>query len=138
MLSALKVVAAALPAVAAILGLVNSSGRMRKQIRDDIELLDKLPADSEAHERLLSHIAGQVETLISWRETSKRDWSGLSVGVVITGLFGVGAWWLFGHGRFWTSVLGALSLVVAALGLFGISESIARVPRDDKGRRLTE
>lgn len=128
--SILKGAVAVLPTLATLAGLLAGSGRMRNQLKADVDMLQQLPDESEAHRLLLGHVERQLTTLIEWRTNATRDWSGIAAGGVIFAAFGAVTWWLFILNHWWTFVLGAVGAVFAVAGLVALGQgSCSRASR---------
>lgn len=104
----------------------------RSRIRDDIEILDKLPAESPAADALRAHIERAILRLVESDQTHRRDPSGL----ILTAFFVAATAWTVraaATGSDWWF------LAVFGLGLFaiaGFATSFPKVPRDESGREI--
>jgi hypothetical protein len=133
------VTVAAITAFGTLVGAVATLGRdrgdrrgLRARIRADIELAAALPPESTMRDALLQYIDRRLDRLITSEAELRRDWSGaglaavIAVGAVISIVFAINttAW-------FWL-----LAVPAGLLAAVGLSESLPRARRDDRGRRI--
>lgn len=108
--------------------------RRRSRIRDDIEILDRLPAESPAADPLRAHIERSVLRLVESERTHRRD----SGGLILTAFFAAATAWAVR-----AAVTGSdwWFIAVVGLGLFtiaGFATSFPKVPRDERGREIKQ
>jgi hypothetical protein len=134
-----EIAVAALATLAAGLRLMDSRqamSRRRSQLVNDLDLLDRLPPGSEAHERLERFVHESVVDLVVRETEERRD----PVGVVLAGAFLVGAvwagyqYWVHEGSRWWV----VLAAVLALFGLVGMSQDAVPRRRDARGRPIRE
>jgi hypothetical protein len=78
-------------------------GRLRRNIRHDVEMAEKLQGDSDAKSILMDHIRWEVQELANIEREGSRDTDmalGAAVVSLITGyisvaLFYLGSWWIW-------------------------------------------
>ena len=109
----------------------SARGGETARIKQRIELLNGLPADSPARARLLEHIEAAVLSLVDREETATRDLQGIVIGVAL--LAGGVAIALALAYRWWTWTLGAF---VGGMGVYGLSLSLGKAQRDSRGNRI--
>lgn len=131
-----RVAVGAVPAVVAVVGLTRGPGSLRSTLNHDIAALKDLPPDSAAHGRLLLLIEREVDRLAKWETESTRDISGVILGVILTVALGALGLALLGYDGWYWHLAAVPVFFVAAVGLYGMFESIQRVPRNEKGHRL--
>jgi hypothetical protein len=131
-----RIIATVAPVAAALLANARGPGVQRARVRHDAELLEKLPADSSAREALLEHIEHQVRAITETERNGSRDPAMLAFALFVTPPLGYLAIWLFQRGTWWGILGGGLSATLAALFVYGIFETAAKVPRDAKGKRI--
>jgi hypothetical protein len=108
----------------------------RSRIKQDLELLALLPDTSPVKQALAAHIERSVTQLITSDDERRRDWSGFSLAVafaIVTFALANsaldengwtrGAWW-------------AAATIVGLLAVTGITSSLRKVRRDERGRDL--
>jgi hypothetical protein len=132
-----EIAVAALATLAAGLKLMDSrqeTSRRRSQLANDLDLLDRLPPGSEAHERLERFINKSVVELVVRETEERRD----PVGIVLAGAFLIGAGWA-GY-QYWVQDGSRWWLVPAAvfglIGLVGMSQDAVPRRRDARGRPI--
>lgn len=111
-----------------------ASNDRRARLLSDIEILGKLDDKSAAHGSLLSSIENRVLAMHD-STTATRDRSGIAVAIAFLVVGGalfqivntLGGWGLLLH------VFTAFFLL---FGIVGLSVSMPKVPRDEKGRRI--
>jgi len=132
-----RVLLGALPAVVAVIGLYRGPGTLRANLRHDIEMLEKLPEGSDARTKMLAFVDSQVERFAKLETEASRDRIGFSIGLFMSVGFGAlglwcatqgGFWWMFGAVWAWSGSLLSLGLLF---------DSAQRVPRDEKGTKIT-
>lgn len=126
----------AVPAVVALLGFLRGPGALRSKLRHDIEMLEKLPKDSDPYKKLLVYIDAQVARFARIETESSRDVQGFVVGLVLSALIWGAALWLWTLGA-WYWRAGAV--VVACVALAGMSvtfDSAQKVPRGEDGKPI--
>jgi hypothetical protein len=98
----------------------------------DLEMWEKLPSPSASRDELLAHVDRRVRQLIKDEVEKRRDVSGMTIGAVMTGLFGWLGWWAWDSGGAWRwfEVPIVFLLIVGVVGFF---TSLRRSVRDEKG-----
>ena len=92
-------------------------------MRDDVETAKLLPDDSESQRYLLEHVQWQINRLRERERERRRDWSGLTLGLIFALLFGYATAWLFMHDEWWR-LFGVVTVLLSALRLYGIVERL--------------
>jgi hypothetical protein len=135
------VIPALLTALVAGRVVVTRTGRLRRTIQANVELLDALPADHPSREDLASHIEDLVDTLVV-REQGQFDpmtwiaaWIGLWATIAAFGLFGAALMVMDPLPR--TARLGALS-GFAVMVLTSVGFAVAGVMRWRQERDLDD
>jgi len=132
-----RILAVSAPALVALAGALRGPGALRSRLRHDIELLNSLPTDSAAHTNLLQHIEHQLLNLSKLETEGKRDWQGLIISAVLVLAFAAGAYWFIDRLTWWGWVTGGTLALFALVGLGEVFGRAQRVPRDNKGNKLT-
>ncbi len=132
-----KVVLAVIPVVGAVAKLLRGSVKGRRgRLISDADLLAKLPPDSAAYKRMLSHLDEEVARIIDEEDTKRRDAVGIMLGVALlagAAALVVSAW----HSdRDLSPFLWAAAAVVAFLGTIGLVQDAIPRTRDDIGRPI--
>lgn len=135
-LLATQLVAGTVTAGVTLVGFFSGPGALRNRLKNDIDLLEKLPPGSAAHETLLAHIDDQLTAIRSLDQTASRDGQGAVIGGLLVIGFGWLGFYLIGLDDWWWDLTGALVLIFAAAGLTSVYDDIQRVPRDPKGKRI--
>ncbi|TNM69151.1 hypothetical protein FHN55_05040 [Streptomyces sp. NP160] len=130
-----KWLATAAPLLLAFQRFLNAPNARRARFREDVELLEKLPA-GRAHELMQARIIRKLELEDSVYAPS-RDTGPMVGALVMTALLAGAVWWLFSDPSWWRTTLGVIAALLMAFFAFGAAESGAEVPRDAKGKRIT-
>jgi hypothetical protein len=134
-----EVAVATIGALAAGLKLMDTrqaTSRRRRRLMRDLDLLERLPADSDARQRLEAMIHQAVLDLVSDETEKRRDWTG----IVLATAFLLGAGWAgfqyWAHnGSGWWLVL---LVVLGVFGLVGVAQDAVPRRRDAGGRPIRE
>jgi hypothetical protein len=122
---------------AASFGLLRGQGKLRRNLRHDVDVAKDLPEDSAAKRIMMEHIEQQISTLrsreIAGEEGGRRDWTSFTIGMIFALAGGYGSVWFFGNDAWWRWA-GLLSGVLAAFGLVMIVQGLVVTPRDAKRR----
>lgn len=133
-----KVAIAAVPAGTAALGIARGAGGLRNRLKHDVELLEKLPDESEAKEALLSSVARQIKRIERAEQDSSRDVPMLVLALVTAPLLGYLTLWLIQRGHWWTAILAVPTGVLGLVFVYGIFDSAENAPRGSTRRRLPD
>lgn len=121
---------------AASFGLLRGQGKLRRNLRHDVDLAKDLPDGFAGKKILMDHVEQQIAALrsgeLGGEAGGRRDWSGFTIGVIFALAGGYGTLWFFGHTAWWHWI-GLLTGAAAALGLFGITEGLMIKKRNAKG-----
>lgn len=129
-----RVLVGAVPAVVTLVGLTRGPGAMRSRLKHDVEVLEKLPAGTEARTRYEAYLAIQVERFAKLETESRRDIQGLVIaGFLVVGV-GAIALYCFALEGWWWWICGVVLSVFAIAGLSTMFEAAQRVPRNEKGK----
>lgn len=122
---------------AASFGLFRGQGRLRRNLRHDVDLAKDLPDDFEAKSILMQHIEHQILALhsreITVAQGGRRDWTSTVIGVVMALTGGYGTIWFFSQHTWWEWI-GLVGLAIGTIGLTMIAEGLRVTKRDVKGR----
>lgn len=104
----------------------------REQLKVDLELWSALPNESSARSALLENIDSRVERLITEETEHRRDWSGVTIALILIGTFGWLTWlaWVAG-GAYRFLEIAVLPMLL--MGIFGFFTSIGNKKRDERG-----
>lgn len=130
----IAIVGAATVAVAALSRELIAGRGVRARLRQDVELLNLLPKDSEAHELLSAHVDRAVAQLVEYDSEMRRDWSGVGAGVMVS-VFAVISAIRAREGSDWFWLLVAF-WVLCAIAL--LSEGLPKAHRTASGSRIKE
>lgn len=128
---------AAATVATALFGLARGQRKRRTDLKHDVETVKELPPDSDAYRALMSHIEWQIGRLRQIERDGQRDWSGTTLGFIMAIGLGYLTVWLFSQDAWW-SWFGIPTAFFAAIGLYGIAESLTikrREPRTRKNRQ---
>lgn len=124
---------------AASFGLLRGQGKLRRNLRHDVDLAKHLPDDFEGKSVLMQHIERQISTLHSREVTGaqggRRDWTGTVIGIVLALVGGYGTIWFFSQ-HVWWMWIGLVSLALGTVGLTMIAEGLRVTKRNARGRIL--
>jgi amino acid transporter len=129
-----RIAAVLVPLAAALIGVAQGPGRLRARLKTDVEILEKLPENSDARELMLELVDAKTRQLRELELVRSRDPIGTVVGVVGTAGLGWLTVWLAQRDAAWGSILAFVTGVLALFFTIGIFISARRVPRDPKGR----
>lgn len=129
-----KAVLAGVPVLVTVVGILRGPGALRQRLRHDVELLEKLPEDSEARNRLLTLLDKEIEQLVLVDTEGKRDWTGFGTSLVLVVALGGLGLWLWGLDAALWRALALIPWLFALVGLTSILESLQKIPRDEKGK----
>jgi hypothetical protein len=122
---------------AAWFGLLRGQGKLRRNLRHDVEVAKELPDDFEGKKILMQHIERQISTLHSREVTGaqggRRDWTGTILGIVLALVGGYGTVWFFSQDPWWKWI-GLVGLAPGTLGLIMIAEGLRVTKRNANGR----
>ena len=125
-------------AVIGALGAVAQTRRrpnVREQIKSDIEIHRSLPAESKMGQKFLERIDDEIAALIRLEQESSRDVSGVVLACVLLAAGGWTTYLAVAAGGAWLLFLIGTGLLII-FGLVGLTESLPRVRRDEKGNRI--
>lgn len=126
---AVAAILATLAAAAKAVTEVNGRYATRARIDRDLAIYEKLP-DGAARQTLLTHIESSVLRLVEDEAEKRRD----PTGVVLAGAFLAMSAWAAGEAADGTRLWWILAGVLGILGAVGMSVSLPRAHRDDRGR----
>lgn len=116
----------ALPALAtalvALLGNIKGSKSLREDILQDVEILEKLPNESEPRQAMLDYLTVQIGRLHS-EVHFRRELPLLVFSMAATPSLAWAAIWLWQLNQWWAFPISILSWAVALLFLFGVFDS---------------
>ena len=133
---AAKTLPAVVPAAATIIGLGRGPGALRSRLRHDVELVEKLPADSTAQRKMLSHIESQIDRISKLETEASRDVQSLVLALIFAPTLGILTLYLADRDHWLAWAAAVFSGLLALVFVYGIFESAQRVPRDQKGHRI--
>lgn len=124
---------------AASFGLLRGQGKLRRNLRHDVDLVKDLPEDSPAKRIMMEHIERQISILhsreIGGKEGGRRDWISFTIGVIFALAGGYGSVWFFANHAWWRWA-GLIGGALAAFGLVMIVGGLTPTKRDTKGRAI--
>ena len=120
----------------ALLGFLGVPGRRRSQLRHDIDMLEKLPNDSDAHRLMMDRITRQISRLEGDRN-GRRNWPFFVFTLLFTPASGLLTIFLWNVGSWWGFVLAVPVGFLTIILLVAVFDSGQKVPRDSKGQRLS-
>jgi hypothetical protein len=123
---------------AASFGLFRGQGRLRRNLHSDVEIAKELPDSFAGKDVLMTHIEWEITNLHTREARApgvRRDWPGLVVAVILALGGGYGTVWLFEQSAWWRWV-GLATGTLAAVGLYGIAETLQVKKRDSAGRTI--
>ena len=127
-------------AFAAIVGLTalirdwTATQGLRTRIKQEMELLDRLPDSSSMRDELAAHIDRGIAQLVGQEQEERRDPGGIVLALflaafttwtIVRGVDGTDLWFVA------TAILGLLTIA-------GFAISVPKVRRDERGRALKE
>ena len=94
-----------------------------------------LPSEGESKQKLLAHIERQVLQLVDQEHETRRDPSGIVLGLL---LIVIGAWLslLIGRTGGWWWLFSPCAGFVLLLGIVGLTDAAGRSRRNEKGRKV--
>ena len=107
----------------------------RRRVESNLDLFDRLPAESEVRDELIKHIDADVREVLQNEGRLRTDPSGIVLALALivgAGLLALGAY--NAESWRWLWILGAVA--TGLLGLVGFTSDIQRVERDHRGRRV--
>lgn len=131
-----KVAVGVVPAAVTLAGLSRGPGAMRSRLKHDVELLEKLPPESEARTKYEAYLAIQVDRFAKLETESSRDIQGLVISGIMVVIFGAAALVLFSLDGWWWWIGGVVIAIFSLAGLSSMFDDAQRVPRDAKGKRV--
>lgn len=131
----LQLAPSAASVLAASFGLVRGEGKLRRNLRNDVELSKELPDGFNGKEVLMDHIASEIRRLHDRETEGRRDLTGTTLGLIFALAGGYGTIWFVRHAAWW-HWFGLITGLAAALGLYGIVEGLTIRKRDSKGRAI--
>lgn len=132
-----NIVIAVLGVLAAWLQTRRTQGKGRNELRQDLDLYNSLPQESDSRDRLLEHIDKQIERLIRREDELSRDPTGISLAIfllLVTGALSVAA--VRERGIWWLLLVPALFFGITAS--VGLGEDLPRRKRDERGRPIKD
>lgn len=111
---------------------------LRRDITRNVDLLDRIPDDTQAHALLLAEIEKDVGQLLVTAKESRRDPFGVGLGVSFLVVAAIVGRWALQLANPWNILVWVLCASLALLGLFGTFEGLKAAPRDEKGRIVGE
>lgn len=106
------------------------------RIREQLDVIDRLPAEDTRTERALTHVYERLEKFQNDQFAKSRDVSGAAIGLVIVALFGAAGVWLLSFGGWWNAGQ-VVTVPLAIFGLIGFIMSIVPRVRDENGNVVT-
>lgn len=124
--------------IAGVFGkLIGRGPRLRRSVDDYLTLYERLPESSEARSKILKHIDSLVDRLIEDETTKGRDPMGIGIAL----FFLIGAVAMFGvarHAESWAWAWWIGLVLVALIGVGGMSSSLPLAERDEKGNTISK
>jgi hypothetical protein len=117
-----RILVAALPLASAIAGATRRSDPLRRQMSADAQVLQALPAGSEAHTSLLV-VLGKAARTLQERQSYSRNYPALVFAIIGSLGFGYLAIWLGQQGAWWTWGLATICAVIWVVFFVGIFDS---------------
>jgi hypothetical protein len=131
---AAKTLPAVVPLITALFAATRGPNVIRSRIKHDAEVVEKLP-DSEARTELLDLLRDEVDELRLYNQ-GRRNLPTLAMAFVAALATGYLTVWLARQGAWW-ELLAIPSGFLTVVLVYGVFESAQRVPRDEKGKRLS-
>jgi len=120
---------------AASFGLIRSDGKLRRNLRHDVETLKELPEGSSARTAMEEHVEWEIAQLRGSAKDGRRDASGAVIGAIMLLGFGYLAVWLVQHDAWW-SWFWIPSAILASIGIYGVAEGLTTKKRNAQGRAI--
>ncbi|EKX89425.1 hypothetical protein [Corynebacterium durum] len=115
-----------------ILNYIGENFQKRRKILQNIELLNKLPNNSNQVENLTKWIDAQIEEYIHIEKDSERNWFEFSIGLIVL-LAGIYmAWHIYQHESWWQTAY-LISILLISLGATGVSQGLKKTKREERG-----
>jgi hypothetical protein len=125
---ATRVLAAVIPLVTAAIALARGPGAIRSRLKHDSEILEKLPAESDARKGLLEVIADDVRALREY-QAATRNWPMFGFAIVTAAATVYATIWLIARGEWWSLLLALPVGFLATVLIYGTFESAVRKKR---------
>lgn len=123
-------------ALVAVVGVGRGPGRTRAALKHDVEILEKLPAGA-AREEMLEIVTAKVHRVAELEAgAATRDLPIVWYSIVGAPAFGWLTIWLLQQREWWSLALALVSGFAAFAFIWGLFDSIQRVPRDEYGVRM--
>lgn len=106
------------------------------RIREQLDVIDRLPAEDTRTKSALTHVYERLEKFQSDQFAKSRDVSGAAIGLVIVALFGAAGVWLLSLGGWWNAGQ-VVTVPLVIFGLIGFIMSIVPRVRDENGNVVT-
>jgi hypothetical protein len=119
---------------AAALGLVRGQGRLRRNLRHDVETANLLPEGSDSRAALMTYVHWEIDQLRQREKDGRRDWSGFALGLIFALVFGYATVAIYRHPDWWRW-FAIPTGVLACIGLFGIADGLSIQKREDRTSR---
>ncbi len=119
----------------AIISKTEIFSRKHYGIRKDVELYQSLPKDSSKKNELMEYIDRRIGEYIVKATQHKRSGTEISIGIIFIPTGAYLSWFFYSLGSWWLLGL-SISLVILALGLYGIISGLRKVERDEKGNAV--
>lgn len=113
-----------------------STSYPRENLRHDLEILAKLPRDSEARAKLAGHIEDAVIRSLDVEDDKRRDPTGIALGVIFIVGGSAAAYYGFQTETFWRLALWVLAALLLLLGIPGFVQDVTKRKRDAAGRPI--
>jgi hypothetical protein len=110
-------------------------GKLRSNLKHDAELIALLPDGSEARSAMLSHLSSQVERLSKFDVEAKREPAVAGMALVTAVGLGYATVWFAEKNTWWAYVVAALLAFVVLTCVYGMFESLQRIPRPPKEKK---
>jgi hypothetical protein len=114
----INVLPTVVPLATALFGAARGPGPIRDRLKQDTDVLEKLPHDSKARNAILELVDQEAQMLLLYR-TARRDWSQLAVALPGSFLLWYVTVWVLRHGSWWVSPVamaaGTLAIVLTAV-----------------------
>lgn len=128
----------AIPPLVAIAGYFRGPKGRRARIDNNLDLMLRLPEESNARAVMSEWIDNQVASLRNFESEAKRDLQGMVISALLTVAFGALAWWLISLGHWWWYLLSVVPGVFVPVGLASTFNDAQLAKRDGKGVRIPD
>lgn len=131
-----RVLVGALPILAILAGAIRGPGAFRSRLKHDLDLLEKIPEETEARKLFEDYLAEQVRRFSTLETNSSRNWQNVIIGSALVGAFLALTlyWGTRDHWAWW--VVATVPAAFALAGLVYVFEAAQRRPRDDEGNPI--